>query len=407
MTRRSAFNYTRRYWPHAVYRPMKLQIGARTSNWPVAMLVIAWLWSQLVAPAPAATLSADYPALVARADLSINQPVTRSEEGLPIGNGRMGTLLWTEGDTLRMQINRVDVFGNNCATSSFPQRNSDYCGGCGFVDLAFTRGNATTADPPSVFSAEHCQQHLRCYDGLATVAGRDVKVEAQAWLEQDVIALRVSDQRSSENADQTEVAIELRMLRAPVVKQANHTATSRLETRDQRLILTQEFIEEDYYCGSAVAIAVAGREVDIKPLDEQTIRLSLKSGRESFTVLIGSSASFDRRTDLVAETSKKLAAAATQGFAALAESNRGWWQRFWEKSLVHLHSSDGVADRLEAGYTYFLYIMASTSQGKFPTKFNGMLWTTGGDRRTWGGQFWAPTKAVFTITRCRQRIIWN
>ena len=155
------------------------------------MLVIAWFWSQSVSPAQAATLSADYPALVARADLSINQPVTRSEEGLPIGNGRMGTLLWTEGDKLRMQINRVDVFGNNCATSSFPQRNSDYCGGCGFVDLAFTRSNATTADPPSVFSAEHCQQHLRCYDGLATIAGRDVKVEAQAWQEQDVIALRV------------------------------------------------------------------------------------------------------------------------------------------------------------------------------------------------------------------------
>ena len=185
------------------------------------------------------------------------------------------------------------------------------------------------------------------------------------------------------------------MLRAPVVKQANHTATSRLETRNQRLILTQEFIEGDYYCGSAVAIAVAGREVDIKPLDEQTIRLSLKPGRESFTVLIASSASFDRRTDLVAETSKKLAAAAAQGFAALAESNRGWWQRFWEKSLVHLHSPDGVADRLEAGYTYFLYIMASTSQGKFPTKFNGMLWTTGGDRRTWGGQFWGANQSCF------------
>ena len=82
-------------------------------------------------------LSVDYPALVSRADLTIEHPVSRSEEGLPIGNGRMGTLLWTEGDTLRMQINRVDVFGNSCVSSSFPQRNSDYCGGCGFVDINF------------------------------------------------------------------------------------------------------------------------------------------------------------------------------------------------------------------------------------------------------------------------------
>ena len=153
--------------------------------------------------------------------------------------------------------------------------------------------------------------------------------------------------------------------------------------------------EGNYYCGSAVAIAVKGRQAESKQLDEQTIQLTLKPGGESFTVLIATSASFDRATDLVAVALKKLDAAAAEGFAAMAESNRAWWQRFWEKSLVHLHSDDGVADRLEAGYTYFLYIMASTSRGNFPTKFNGMLWTTSGDRRTWGGQYWGANQSCF------------
>src|SRR5262249_23302823 len=31
---------------------------------------------------------------------------------------------------------------------------------------------------------------------------------------------------------------------------------------------------------------------------------------------------------------------------------------------------------------------ASTSRGKYPPKFNGMLWNTGGDLRTWGAQHW-------------------
>ena len=77
----------------------------------------------------------------------------------------------------------------------------------------------------------------------------------------------------------------------------------------------------------------------------------------------------------------------------MLESNRRWWGEFWAKSFVHLHSEDGVADGVERYYTYYLYLMASTSRGKFPPKFNGMLWTTGGDRRQWGGQFWGANQS--------------
>ena len=73
-------------------------------------------------------LDVDYGALVSRADLAYDRPVSRGEEGMPLGNGRMGSLVWTAPTALRLQINRVDVFGSNCATNSFPERNTDYCG---------------------------------------------------------------------------------------------------------------------------------------------------------------------------------------------------------------------------------------------------------------------------------------
>ena len=60
----------------------------------------------------------------------------------------------------------------------------------------------------------------------------------------------------------------------------------RVWNRESKLILTQEFAEGNYYCGSAVAIAVKGRQAESKQLDEQTIQLTLKPGRESFTVYI-------------------------------------------------------------------------------------------------------------------------
>jgi hypothetical protein len=80
-------------------------------------------------------LKVDYQSLVSKADLSYNEPVVRSEEGMPIGNGRMGTLVWTTPSALHFQINRVDLFcmGNN--TRSFPKGHTDYSSGCGYMDI--------------------------------------------------------------------------------------------------------------------------------------------------------------------------------------------------------------------------------------------------------------------------------
>ena len=88
----------------------------------------------------------DYESIVSRADLHYDTPVARSEEGLPIGNGRMGTLAWTVPTALKFQINRVDVFSNDSRTKSFLERHSDYCCGVGFVDIDFvdTLGVANT-----------------------------------------------------------------------------------------------------------------------------------------------------------------------------------------------------------------------------------------------------------------------
>jgi hypothetical protein len=74
-------------------------------------------------------------ALLAPADLVYSKPAPRSEESIPVGNGRMGTLVWITPASLRMQIDRADVYVNDSSTNSFFERHNDYCGGCGFVDI--------------------------------------------------------------------------------------------------------------------------------------------------------------------------------------------------------------------------------------------------------------------------------
>jgi hypothetical protein len=85
---------------------------------------------------------------------------------------------------------------------------------------------------------------------------------------------------------------------------------------------------------------------------------------------------------------RQLDAAASKGYRAVAAETSKWWHNFWSRGAVELHSDDGIADFVEQNYNYFLYVMAASSRGKFPPKFNGMIWNTGGDLRTWGAQHW-------------------
>ena len=339
--------------------------------------------SQTSVQAKSRMLKPDYARLVARANLRYGNPVEQSEAGMPIGNGRMGTLLWTTPTALKMQINRVDIFANGSATGNFPQRHTDYCGGAGFVDVEFIEyGDA-------VFTDEQTQQHLSCYDGLARVEGKDIQIQALAWHEQDVIALHVTDQREQSGT----VSVNLRMLRNPDRRTAGHIARSTLDSRDGAIILTQRFEEKGYYCGSAVAVGVYGRHSEIRQADERRWQLTVQPGRGSFTVLIASAAGFNREENLTSAALTQLNHAADREFLQLAASNKAWWHDFWSRSFVHLSSEDGTAEMIEAHYTYYLYLMACTSRGTFPAKFNGMLWTTGGDTRQWGGQYWGANQS--------------
>jgi len=110
----------------------------------------------------------DSRALVSRADLDYDKPSSRSEEGQPVGNGRMGSLVWTTPSAMHFQINRVDVFGQDSYTTSFPKQDSDYASGCAYVDI-----NVVDAGE-DVFTGDSFHQHLSVYDALMTARGTGV-----------------------------------------------------------------------------------------------------------------------------------------------------------------------------------------------------------------------------------------
>ncbi len=369
--------------PQAIDPPSRrefLTAGLAASLLPIAVPV----------PAEAAPgdplLHVDYQKLVSRADLTYDKPVPRSEEGIPIGNGRMGTLVWTTPTQLRFQINRVDVYGSNCASNSFFERHTDYCGGCAFVDIDF--------HPAAPFPETGFRQHLSVYDGALAVDGFGVRARLVAWPAQDVIAIRV---------DGAPATALLRMLRyeprnfsnfekatsshTQVVLTRSHSAASQLIVNGDRIALTQEFREGDFCCKSAVAIAIEGRANGAQFLNEIEAGVNA-AGNGPYTILIASAATFDPQEDIAAAAYRQLDAAQAKGFAALERETSDWWHAFWRRGFVQLSSADGAANYVEQNYTYFLYLMAAASRGKYPPKFNGMIFNTAGDFRSWGAQHW-------------------
>ncbi|MHC4214644.1 MAG: glycosyl hydrolase family 95 catalytic domain-containing protein, partial [Planctomycetota bacterium] len=345
--------------------------------------------------AESSILTVDYRNLVSRADLTYEKPVVRAEEGLPVGNGTMGSLVWTSPTALKFQLNRVDVYAMNSYTRSFNRRDWDYSYGCGHVNIDFVDFGK------DVFGADKCVQHLSVYDALATVTGKDVTSRVLAWHRKDVMAVEVTDNRSEPQVINT----NLRMMRHKaksfpgqsaeyiarqnsVVMTKHHKATSKFHFRNGRIILTQKFEEGDYYCGSAVALGIIGRESKAKLANVAEARLAAKAGNGKFTILMASAASFDPEEDLVATALEKLDAAMAKGFEGLLEDNKNWWHDFWSKAFIHLNSSDGSAELVEQHYTYFLYIMGSSSRGKYPPRYGAMIWSTEGDYRHWGSQHW-------------------
>src|SRR5215510_6532966 len=252
-----------------------------------------------------AILDVNYRKLLARTNLIYDRPPARSEEGIPVGNGRMGSLVWTVPDALKFQINRVDVYGNDSSTTSFFERHSDYAGGCGFVDIEF--GDLGEA----VFPSTGFSQRLSVYDGLLELKGKDVTARVLAWPAKDVMAVELDDRRGRPEP----LKINLRMLRyasqyfgqeletlvanhSVAVQTRSHRATSQLQIKGDKIILTQEFREGDYLNRSAVAIAGAGRRVRAKFASETELRLTAWPGRGPLVVLIASAASFDPKEDV-------------------------------------------------------------------------------------------------------------
>jgi hypothetical protein len=342
--------------------------------------------------------------IVSRADLFIEGTVKRSEGGIPIGNGNMGTLVWTSPSAIKMQINRNDVFANDSYSNSFNERHLDYSYACAFVDIDF-------ADFTEDIFTGKTRQHLHLYTAEGAIEGEGAGSSFFACTNRDAFVFSCFDKRRETEG----INIRIKMLRPAEVKTKNHLAVSRFIIKEDAVILKQEFTEGNYYCASAVAVSVSGRKFRIRqnnesgglhpgipnrrPIvlgmdSENETRICLEPGKGEFDVYISSAAAFDRSgagaesEDVAEKALELLRQTRMTGKSSLKADSDTFWKNFWEKSFIEL-SGDAEAELVEQHYQYYMYILACCSQNsKYPPNYGGMLFSTRGDLRHWGAMQW-------------------
>ena len=343
----------------------------------------------------------DYPALISTSDLIYTSPESALESHA-IGNGIMGTMVWTTPASINFQINRNDVFAVNKDHIGLQFDSVDYCGGCASVKIDLG------GEP---FSGKgKFKQILSLYNAEDIIDGNGVVARCFVFSQADVIVVEIDDQRSTPQP----LELTVSMWREPnVITPETDPASSGYhqahfdfnDSIPQTILMSQQFNEHfdpqyqkgsDYHCRSAVAARISGDIMQIQSPDNKTRRIIAPAQLGRRVILISSAASFSKSENVGATAIGLLDTHSDKPYSVLQQRHITWWHDFWSRTFVDLSSDDGSAEQWENVRNLHLYYMASSSRGDFPPKWNGSIFSVAGDSRSWGAQYWVwPTESLY------------
>ena len=341
-------------------------------------------------PAGSTMIALDYARYLAPIDLHFTKP-TKPVEGIPLGNGKMGTLVWVDGAGSRLEFNfgRPDVFFMGSATTTWNNKShTDGNSKVGHVEISF-------AESPF---ARTCHQDLHAYDGYGSIQGSDVSARIVAWRDRDVFALEITDNRAAPSA----ITVALKGMQPDLTTNLYHRSSTPSQ-QSNLLVLKQVFHEKcdtgmavnDFYCTSACVIAVQGRTA--AATDSQ---LTIPAAKGTFSIYIGSAAALTPKEDVVTLASAEVKAALATTFHAIFASTTAHWHDFWRKSFIYLPATHDrpFDESFDQHWLYYLYCMNTCQRGKFPIHANGGIFNVQDGWQYWGSMYWWFNSSRQTLT---------
>lgn len=327
-----------------------------------------------------------WPGRISQHDLVYLSPPDDPMEGLPIGNGDLGAMLWTDGSVIHLAINKVDTWDDGPAADFHnweepaAEDHQTTLRGCARLTLDLGLPLLETA------YLQDFHGGLRLTDATAHLDARSPlgEVRLSAFVERGHRSLVVRlDTATPEPVEQAATLARFGsrsyghwfavVNRDPSIGLAG-TETA---TENGRVVIRQQL--------RTLRFVVAMELVADRPTEATTRRYHSRAagyamqaasvrGYTLFVTVVTS----EEAEDPEVEAHARLDGAVEVGLAALAARHADDWKGLWMRTLVEL------PDRYLANIWYLsLYFAASSSRGSSPPHFSRGLWATNRDFMPW------------------------
>lgn len=330
-----------------------------------------------------------------RHDVVYRTPMKQGFDGLPIGNGNIGAMVWNTDEAISLQINKNDLWiypdEEDCRLlRAAGQLKLDF-GMPIFNQLYLDNYEArlSLADATAIFTSE-------------TAFG---KIEAKLTVDSDKNNLMVSV--AGEVSEPTTLRLSMERYGSrgyrgwnSEVRGGSHNGLglAKAEAKDGRISVFEPF-DETGNVSCAMAGAGVGDGFTATKINSRRAELSVEVEGKFDCMFIVSVASTQESSDPAAYAAETL----NEALGSVCEIKRRtaeWWRDFWNRSFVHFAKKGEEADfdYLENLYYIQNYVMGMSSRGMFPAAFNGGLCVWNHDIRQWVvPHHWNTQQAYWSI----------
>ncbi|WP_421944063.1 DUF5703 domain-containing protein [Pedobacter sp.] len=334
-----------------------------------------------------------------------------SSESMPVGGGDIGLNLWVEKGEVYFYLSKSGTFDENNTLLKLGRVKLKLC--------------------PNTFEGKTFKQELILKDGYAQISGSNGKLNIQikVWVDvfNPIIHLEVkSNEKVTSEVSYESWRFEDRITKGKENNQNSYkwapqgvvkTAKDEIAFKDNGVQFYHQNKAETVFDVAVKQQGLEDRKTDLfNPLKnlifggfmqgDNMVAAGNYTGIYLNTPFKGwtlKSKSPSRTQNItISLNTNKATTVADWGKGILSKTNSNqktsikWWNDYWKKSFIYINANDEAANQSSKNYQLFRYMLGCNAFGRYPTKFNGGLFTYDPqltdstlkytpDFRNWGG----------------------
>ncbi len=325
----------------------------------------------------------DYAAFLSQHDVVYQSPVADGIDGLPVGNGDLGAMIWTPPDRLHLAINKVDLFDDG-PDGPFSSWGDD-------VEESNTTQRAAGTLAISNGLPAYDRLYLTDFEGRLRLAEAEVDIRSVtpfARAKTEILASEDAGVLVVHYEDETEEALPRRIELARWgsrsfphwYNKVKREITRPLQGTDcgsdgRHVWITQQLRALHFAVVALVDGPAAPRRLHSRAGVFESPPVTSFAATVYLAVVNSEEAG-----DPLATAIQRVDAAAQMGRQPLVAAHRQSWQRFWQTSFVDLPPEQ---DYLENLWYLNSYQVASASKGRYPLNHIDAIYSWNRDVRPW------------------------